>query len=71
MQKDPGQKTNVIDQHPDVVKQMRAAYDAWWKATRPLMVNEDAKMSPTRPFHELYRKQMETGGIPEWKPPRL
>ena len=69
--KDPGQTVNVIDEHTEVVKRMRAAYDAWWKETRPLMVNEDAAMSPTRPFHELYRKQMETIGIPEWKPPAI
>jgi len=50
---------------------MRAAYDAWWKETRPMMVNEDVPMSPVRPFHELYKKQLETTGIPEWKPPGL
>jgi len=71
MQKDPGQTTNVIDQHPEVVARMRAAYDAWWKATRPMMVNEGVPMSPVRPFHELYRKQLETTGIPDWKPPAL
>ena len=71
MQKDPGQTTNVIDEYPEVVERMRAAYNAWWKETRPLMVNEGVPMSPTRPFHELYRKQMETTGIPEWKPPAL
>jgi len=71
MEKDPGQTTNVIDEHPEVVAQMRAVYDAWWKKTRPLMVNEGVPMSPTRPFHELYNKQMETTGIPEWKPPAL
>ncbi len=69
MQKDPSQKTNVIDQHPEVVKKMRAAYETWWSETRPLMVNETAKMSPTRPFHELYNKQMKTSGIPKWNPP--
>jgi len=71
MQKDPGQTTNVIDQHPEVVAEMRAAYDAWWKETRPMMVNEGVPMSPMRPFHELYKKQSETTGIPEWKPPGL
>ncbi len=69
MRTDPGQATNVIDQHPEVVKAMRAAYAKWWKQTRPLMVNEDAPMSPTRPFHELYKKQLETSGIPNWKAP--
>ena len=71
MQADPGQTTNVIGDHPEVVEQMRAAYDAWWKETRPLMVNENVPMSPTRPFHELYKKQLETTGIPDWKAPAL
>ena len=64
MQADPGQSTNVIGDHPEVVEQMRAAYRTWWEQTRPLMVNESASMSPTRPFHELYRKQLTARGIP-------
>jgi arylsulfatase len=71
MQNDPGQKENVIDTHPEVVKEMRAAYDAWWKKTVPMMVNEKAKMSPVRPFHVLYQKQSESKGIPNWKEPKL
>ncbi len=42
MQADPGQTVNVIEQHPEVVKQMRAAYNTWWAETLPLMVNETA-----------------------------
>lgn len=71
MQNDPGQTKNVIEEHPELVKEMRAAYDDWWKKTRPLMVNEDAPMSPTRPFHVLYEKQVKSGGIPQWTPPEL
>jgi arylsulfatase len=71
MQNDPGQTTNVIAEHPELVQQMRAAYDDWWKKTRPLMVNEDAPMSPTRPFHEWYKQQLETTGIPDWAAPQL
>ena len=71
MQADPGQKTNVIEKHPQVVKAMRSAYDKWWKKTRPMMVNESAKMSPTRPFHVLHAKQLKAGGIPMWKMPKL
>lgn len=71
MEADPGQKTNVIDKHPDVVKSMRAAYESWWKKTRPMMINESAPMSPTRPFHVLYEKQLKAGGIPDWKVPKL
>ena len=69
--KDPLQKTNVISEHPEVAAEMRAAYDAFWKEARPFMVNETAPMSPTKPYHELYRKQAADGGIPEWKPPTL
>jgi arylsulfatase A-like enzyme len=71
MQNDPGQTTNVIAEHPELVQQLRAAYDDWWKKTRPLMVNEDAPMSPTRPFHEWYNQQLETTGIPDWAEPEL
>jgi len=67
MDADPGQLQNVIDQHPEVVTEMRTAYDAWWKETRPMMVNEAVPMSKTRPFHELYEAQLMQTGIPEWK----
>ncbi len=30
MRADPGQQTNVADQHTDVVERLRAAYDRWW-----------------------------------------
>lgn len=65
---DPGQKENVIDRHPQLVAKMRAAYGKWWTETRPMMVNENAPMSPLRPFHELYNKQLKAVGIPQWKP---
>ena len=68
MEADPGQKNNVIDQHPQVVQQMRQAWEQWWEQTRPMLVNESAPMSKTRPFHELYFKQLDNGGIPEWTP---
>jgi arylsulfatase len=71
MESDPGQTKNVIDEHPDVATAMREAYDAWWRETRPLMVNEDAKLSPTRPFHEAYAAQQKATGIPLWQPPQL
>lgn len=68
MEADPSQTKNVIEQFPEVVSDMRKAYDAWWKETRPMMVNETAPMSPTQPFHELYKQQLASGGIPDWKP---
>lgn len=71
MQADPGQKTNVIDQYPTVADAMRDAYDQWWNETRPMMVNESAPMSPTRPFQEHFKRQQETLGIPSWQRPKL
>ena len=64
---DPGQTNNCIRQHPDVVEAMRSAYDKWWQETRPMMVNETAEMSPTRPFHEAFYKQQKEEGIADWK----
>lgn len=63
---DPGQVTNVIEEHPDVAARMRTAFDQWWSETLPLMVNEDAPLSETRPFHLAYREQEAAGGIPVW-----
>ena len=71
MKKDPNQTVNIADKHPDVVQSMRAAYQEFWKEARPLMVNETVPMSPTRPFHEWFNKQMATEGIPMWKAPSL
>jgi len=68
---DPGETTNVIEKHPQVVAAMRKAYDAWWAETRPLMVNEDAPNSKTRPFWTAYEKQLKAGGIPAWRRPEF
>ena len=71
MLQDPGQKTNIAAEHPEVVKEMRAAYDTFWKTARPLMVNETAPMSPTQPFRVNYGKQLEDKGVAAWVPPTL
>ena len=68
IENDPGQTVNVADHHPQVVAEMLDVYDKWWVKTRPMMVNENAPMSPVRPFHELYNKQLKTVGIPDWAP---
>lgn len=68
---DPAQTTNVIDQHPKVAAAMKAAFQQYWQEAVPLMVNEDAPMSPVRPYHEWYNAQLKDGGIPEWEEPKL
>jgi len=60
---DPGETKNVIDQFPEVVAQMRKAYDQWWSEVLPAMENEDAVGPKINPFKELYWKQF--GGGPD------
>lgn len=63
LKNDPGETTNVIDQHPEVVAKLRAAYDKWWDDVQPLLVNEDAVGPKVNPFKEAYWKQF--GGGPD------
>ena len=71
MLKDPGQKNDIANQHPNIVKEMHVAYDKFWKEARPLMVNETAPMSPTQPYRVDHQKQLVGKGIPNWAPPKL
>ena len=62
---DPGETTNVIDDHPAAVEAMRAAYDAWWAEVLPMMVNEDVPNAEVRPYWFLYEAQLQREGNPE------
>lgn len=64
MNADPGQRTNIAEENPEIVKEMLAAYGKFWDEARPLMVNEEVPMSKTRPYHVWYAEQLENGGIP-------
>jgi arylsulfatase A-like enzyme len=65
---DPGEQTNVIAGHPDVARDMLAAYEDWWNEVRPLLVNEDAPLDTGKPFIEQFNKQKESQGLPTWDP---
>ncbi len=54
---DPAQARDVAAEHPEVVAELSAAYENWWKETRPRMVNEGVKGPEVNPFKELYWKQ--------------
>lgn len=54
---DFGEKTDVADRHPDVVKKLGTEYDAWWASLPQYLVNEDAVGPKENPFKELYGKQ--------------
>ncbi len=60
---DPGEKRNVIDEHPEVVGKMRAAYDRWWDQVLSCMVNEEVFGPRINPFKERYWEQF--GGGPD------
>jgi len=62
---DRGEKTNVIDAHPEVVAELRAAYDAWWNDVLPRLENEDAVGPDVNPFKALYWKQFQLKPDPE------
>jgi arylsulfatase A-like enzyme len=68
---DPYEAQNVAADHPAVVAELRAAFDAWWEETLPLLVNEHAPNSPTQPQTERYNRQLAEHGIPRWVPPEL
>ncbi|HUP87762.1 MAG TPA: arylsulfatase [Longimicrobiales bacterium] len=57
LQNDPGETHNVIASHPDVVKELRAAYDDWWQSVLPHLENEDAVGPKENPFKQIYREQ--------------
>lgn len=69
--KDPYEANDVASQHPDVVAEHRKVYDQWWTETLPLLVNEDVPFAKEQPQAVRYQKQLDTRGIPNWKPPAL
>jgi arylsulfatase len=54
---DPGEKTDLADARPEVVREMSAVYDKWWDEVQPLLVNENATPPGRNPFHELWEQQ--------------
>ena len=57
-----------IDQHPEVIEQLKSEFDLWWEETVPLMVNEDRVFSGIQALSKRYYEQLEEEGIPEWSP---
>ena len=60
---DPGETKNVIAEHADVAATLRAAYDQWWEAVQPLLVNENVVGPTINPLKERYWSQF--GGGPD------
>jgi arylsulfatase len=62
LQADPGETRNVVTQHPEMIADMRRAYDGWWIEARRGMVNEEARGPDVNPFKSRYWRQF--GGGP-------
>lgn len=62
--RDPGQTDNLIAQHPDIVKEMRDHYIAWWKKFSPdLKTYEPFVLAPSKENPViLYNDDMAGGG---------
>ena len=57
LQNDPGQQNDISATNPEVVKELSAAYDAWWTSIQPDLCNEDAEVPAVNPFKALYWEQ--------------
>jgi arylsulfatase A-like enzyme len=62
LQEDPGQTKDIASIHPEIVRELSQAYDAWWQDVLPYLENEDAyKTAPKiNSFREQYEKQFGT-----------
>jgi arylsulfatase len=54
---DPGEQTDVAQEHPDIVARLAAEYDAWWQSVQPDLVNEDLDGPSENPFRKAYDRQ--------------
>ncbi|WP_339904937.1 arylsulfatase [uncultured Cyclobacterium sp.] len=71
LSQDPGETRNIVEEQPELIAEMRAAYEAWWSDVRPLMVNENAPLAEEKPYWIDYQKQKASGGINNWVKPNL
>jgi arylsulfatase len=54
---DFGEETNVAGSHPEIVTELAAKYEEFWREATPLMVNEKVTGPRINPFSEKYHRQ--------------
>ncbi len=54
---DAAEQNDVAAAHPDTVRELDLAYDAWWASVQPQLVNENAAIPAENSFRTLYRQQ--------------
>lgn len=69
---DPGQKKNLVKDHPQVVAELRAAYEAWWESLSPSLSRcaeitvGNPKENPTRLTCHDWLVEKTDKGYPAW-----
>ena len=59
---DPGETVDVASAHPEVMKELQQAYDAWWATVEPLTIeNNDYQEAKENPFKVWYEQQYGAG----------
>jgi arylsulfatase len=71
LEADPGEARNVIAGHPEVLAQLRAAYERWWAEVLPSALESDDAVGPyVNPFKQRYWEQF-GGPRDEWELQRM
>jgi len=61
LESDPGQQTNVIDQHPETARAMRQHYENWWETVPPFQYSRIHVGSAKEPIVHLSSKDWAYG----------
>jgi hypothetical protein len=69
VERDYSESTDVKAEHPDVVLNLAAQFDAWWDSLAGSLVNENAVGPRINPFKERFWRQF--GGEPSAEDLRL
>lgn len=60
--RDPGERRDLAEVEPEVVRDLASRFDAWWESVQPGLVNERVELPAMNPFKARYWRQF--GGGP-------
>ncbi len=69
LSRDYAETTNVAKDHPELVKDLTMAFDAWWDSAKTSLVNEDVPIPSINPYKAWYWKQYRGPGPNNAPPP--
>ena len=67
---DPGEKKNLLSEHPEVAETLKKDFDKWWDSSEAFLVNKNLPRirAGDHNLHIRYEKQLKEKGIPDWEP---